>query len=163
MSIQSTAAPVLDVLELVDDDARRADLRRARHHRFMLWLAAAVIAGTFLLEVRPDQRVAVRGFAAFPLPELCGTKILWGFECPACGLTRSFIFAGRGEWLRALELNRVSFLLMLAVVGQIPYRLTMLSRHRRGEPTVAALWPKLVAWAIIAALVINWCLKIVGI
>lgn len=168
MSTTSAAAPPLDELELVDDgiveDAtRRAEFARARHHRFILGLAVAVILGTFLLQVRPDQRVAVRGLAAFPLPELCGTKLLWGFECPACGLTRSFIFAGRGDWLRALELNRVGFLMMLAVVAQLPYRLTMLSRLRRGTPIADSVWPKLAAWTIIAALIVNWGLKLVGI
>ena len=179
MTINSTPTPSFDVLEVVVDDehtralsaaraaaqrledARFAEFRQARHHRLMLWIAAGVIAGTFLLEVRPDQRVAVRGFGSFPLPELCGSKVVWGFECPACGLTRSFIRAGRGEWLRSLEANRVGFLMMLAVVGQIPYRLAMLGRFRRREPTDAR-WPKLVAWLIIAALVVNWGLKISG-
>lgn len=165
----STAAPSLDVLEVVADeellrleDLRAAARRRARHHRFMLWVTAAVIAGTFLLEVRPDQRVSLRGFPSLILPETCASKVVWGFDCPACGLTRSFIFAGRGEWLRSLEMNRMGFLLMLAVVAQIPYRLTMLNQWRRNQPGTARR-PKLVAWLIIAALFVNWVLKMCGV
>jgi hypothetical protein len=88
----------------------------------MLWIACAVIAGTFLLEVLPDHRVALRGFTSYPLPELCGSRVAFDVECPGCGLPRSFIWAGRGEWLRALQMNRVGFLMMLAVVGRLVVR-----------------------------------------
>jgi len=139
----------------------REAARRAKHHRFMLWMAAVVIVFTFLLEVRPDQRVAFRGLPAFPLPESCGSKMMWGIECPGCGLTRSFIWAGRGEWLRSYHINRVGFLMMLAFVGQIPYRLAMLGRYRRGEPTDSR-WPTRIGSLLIAALFLNWGLKLLG-
>lgn len=144
------------------DAAYRRELSRAKHHRLMLWLAAMIVGGTFLLEVRDDQRVTLRGVPSVVLPESCAGKVVFGYECPGCGLTRSFIWAGRGEWLRSLEMNRVGFLMMLAVVGQIPYRLAMLGRFRRGEPTTLR-WPARIGWFLIAALFINWGLKLFGI
>lgn len=144
------------------EERRAAAAERAKHHRLMLWIAGAIIAGTFLLEVLPDQRVALRGLTSYPLPELCGSRLALGIECPGCGLTRSFIWAGRGEWLRALEVNRVGFLMMLAVVGQIPYRILMLRHFERGEMPELA-WPRRFGWALIAMLFGNWALKICGV
>lgn len=151
-----------EVREPTTEERRLAAAERAKHHRLMLGIAGVVIAGTFLLEVLPDQRVALRGLTSYPLPELCGSRLALGVECPGCGLTRSFIWAGRGEWLRALEMNRVGFLMMLAVVGQIPYRILMLRHFERGEMPELA-WPRRIGWALIALLFGNWALKVCGI
>ncbi len=151
-----------DACEPTAEERRAVAAERAKHHRLMLRIAGVVIAGTFLLEVLPDQRVALRGFAAYPLPELCGSRLAFGVECPGCGLTRSFIWAGRGEWVRSLEVNRVGFFMMLAVVGQIPYRILMLRHFERGVMPELA-WPRRFGWALIAMLFGNWALRICGI
>ena len=80
-----------EACEPTAEERRAAAAERAKHHRLMLRIAGVVIAGTFLLEVLPDQRVALRGFTAYPLPELCGSRLAFDIECPGCGLTRSFI------------------------------------------------------------------------
>ena len=39
------------------------------------------------------------------VPELCTLRKVLGIRCPGCGLTRSFVFMGHGEWWTALRMN----------------------------------------------------------
>src|SRR5437868_6430090 len=53
-----------------------------RRHREMLGLATVVIGLSCLLEVRSDQRVALRWLPDYPLPETCLSRSLFHIECP---------------------------------------------------------------------------------
>jgi hypothetical protein len=152
------AADPVDVLPV-----REAGAWRIKHHRLMLRLSVAALCLTFLLEVLPDgQRVAVRGFSTYPLPETCGAKLLWGGECPGCGLTRSFIWASRGQWERSLAANRLGLLMLAACVAQIPYRITMIRSSER-DGRNSGRWAGYFGAALIALLIGNWVLKVLGV
>jgi len=135
---------------------------RSRHVS-MFWIAIAVIVLSFALRVRADQRVSLIGLGGLPVPELCGSRLWFGFDCPGCGLTRGFIRLASGDWSGAIVLNRVAPLLAFAVLAQIPYRLTIL----RGWPPARRLaespWPNAFGWLLIIALVSNWMLKLLGV
>jgi hypothetical protein len=47
------------------------------------------------------------GLPEFQLP--CLFKILFGFECPGCGMTRALAAIFHGDFLRAIELNFIAF------------------------------------------------------
>ena len=165
--MQSTTAPATDIW--IDDDAnRRAALTGARRereigrHRSMLWLSLLAIGLACLLQVRSDQRVEFRWGWAGPLPESCGSRIFLGMECPGCGMTRSFIYLSQGQWSAAWKVNRVGWLLALATVMQIPYRLYCMRELRAGRPA-RFRWSAWGSWILIAALLGNWTLKQFGI
>lgn len=128
----------------------------------MLRIAAAVVVLAVLLQVRTDQRVEF-GFApGYPMPETCGSRILWGIECPGCGLTRSFVWLCHGNWSAGWRAHRIGWLMLAAVLGQAPYRLLALAELHSGtirEP----VWPKVFGWSLIAALIGNWLLRQFGI
>ena len=124
----------------------------------MLAMATVVIVLSCVLKIRTDQKVAVTGFLSLPMPELCLSKSLWGLKCPGCGLTRSFIHLAHGRFHESMSLNRIGWVLALATVLQIPYRiwgLWYLSKHKTTEPIPAWL-PMAFAWCLILVLVGNW-------
>ena len=54
----------------------------ARRHWVVLAIACAVWLLAFLLHELPGGRVAVRGIPQFPLPQACGSRVLFGFALP---------------------------------------------------------------------------------
>lgn len=125
----------------------------------MLFAAVGIIALSFALEVRADQRVAPRGFADYPLPETCLARAAWGGRCPGCGLTRSFIRLAEGDWRGAAAAHRLGWLLALAVLLQVPYRWYCLSRGDCSAAfLVACRW---FGWFLVCLLLANWLLDVV--
>ena len=149
---------------LVPDDSCliRESHRRGRDHS-LLWISVAVLALSFLLQVRSDQRVALLGFDRLPAPEMCGSRLWFGIECPGCGLTRGFIRLAAGDWSRAVALNRAAPLLAFAVLIQIPYRLASLLAWTPARRFGDSTWSSACGWVLIVALIGNWLLNLLGV
>lgn len=125
-----------------------------RGHWWMLAITSGVVALSFLLQVRSDQRVAFRFLPDHPLPELCSSRNIFGVDCPGCGLTRSFIHLARGDWHASVAAHRLGWLIALAVLLQIPYRLFAL---RRDERWPSDSWlPMLLGYSLFVALAAEW-------
>lgn len=154
-----------DVAWVITDEEAAALAARQRQmirrHRFMLQLATFVVVMSFLLEVRPDQRVQFWFAPSWPLPETCGTRWLFKTDCPGCGLTRSFILMSRGRWDEAFHLNRAGWLMGLAVLLQFPYRLAAMAEVRRGLFRTRP-WAEWFGWALPAAVIVNWVARMSG-
>jgi hypothetical protein len=106
----------------------------------MLGASVLVAAAVFLLEVLPDgERVAVRGLGHWPLPHSCLTRVWFARRCPACGLTRSIVHLAHGDGPASVRAHRVGWILALAIVAQIPYRIIALRRLGRSpiDPRLA--------------------------
>ena len=128
----------------------------------MLWLCTAIIVLACLFEIRPDQRIQLRGGLAPPLPELCASRTYFGIECPGCGLTRSFIALSRGQLWQAWQLNRFSWVLAIALLAQYPYRIWNLWQLRTRIPKQST-WPDWIAIGLLAILIANWAFRLSGI
>lgn len=159
------AAPAAnaDVVWL-EDDQTRAELnhvdqrRRAQlldRHWTMLGISVAVIVLSFALQLNPAGRVRASWLPFDSLPPLCGSRAIFGFNCPGCGLTRSFVALAAGDFAESFRLHRVGWLMAVAVVLQIPYRLWGLWEVHRGVLAERS-WPTWFGRALIAALVLNW-------
>ena len=123
-----------------------------RRHREMLVISLFVIALSFALFVRADGRVALRGLGQYPMPETCLSHTLFGIDCPACGLTRSFIELARGDWSASLSYHRLGWMMALAVLLQVPYRgLCLMTSRSLVRPITSTF-----ALALIGALLLNW-------
>lgn len=138
------------------EQARQIDRSRDRHLT-MLWLSGAIVVAAFLLQIRERETVVVSWLPALSLPELCGSRALFGIECPGCGLTRSFVALAAGDIRESLRFHRVGWLLALAVAAQFPYRGFALweLRHRVRDRR----WPAWCGQVLIAALLGNWLLR----
>lgn len=106
-------------------------------HWTVLILSLAVTVLAFLLQVHENGRVSLFGDSRFILPELCGSRVWLGVECPACGLTRSFIALADGNVAASLQHHWAGWLAALAMVVQIPYRVLII----RTSPVPTALPP----------------------
>ena len=130
----------------------------------MLLIATIIVVLSFVLQVRSDQRVELRFLPDYPFPETCLSRSMWGIACPGCGLTRSFILLVRGQFAESFAVNRTGWLLAVAVLVQFPYRLFMLrqlARHGYPEPDWH-LATTVFSAVLIAALVVNWGLALIG-
>jgi hypothetical protein len=144
-----------------DSPGSSADVQTVQRHWQMLWIACAVIVLSLVLQVRSDDHAAFCFLPDWPIPSSCPSQAIFGVDCPGCGLTRSFIFMAHGDWHRAFSKHRVGWLLALAVVLQIPYRLAgLLGRNR--QPLGKHL-PKLFGMVLIVALIGNWVLLLFGV
>lgn len=116
-----------------DSVVPRPRLRRgAAEHWAWLIIASAVVALSFVLEVRGTEQVGTALGPDVVLPNLCLYRAGLGVNCPGCGLTRSFLYLARGDLAASWQMHRLGWILALAVVGQIPYRIYRLCRP--GKP-----------------------------
>ncbi|MGH7139707.1 MAG: DUF2752 domain-containing protein [Pirellulales bacterium] len=127
-------------------------------HWHLILLAAGVIVAAAMLEVLPNERVALRGLQSYPLPHLCMSRLLYGYSCPGCGLTRSFVHLAHGDWHAAWNVHRCGWLLAALVVAQIPYRALVLAGLVRPLSGRVAQY---LAFTILSVLVVNWALSLV--
>jgi hypothetical protein len=134
--------------------------QRRERHRFMLGLALFIVAASFFLQFNDGQSVRLP-WLDVALPPLCGSRALFNVECPGCGLTRSFIALAAGDWHTSFHYHRLGWLMALAVVMQIPYRVVALRELRLGH-FAERTWPTWFGNALIVALIANWLVKMIG-
>lgn len=126
----------------------------------MLIVAAGVVVLAVALEVRPEQRVAFRGLADYPLPETCMARGIFATPCPGCGLTRSIIHLTRSDWRASVATHRLGWLLAAAILFQFPYRLLALAY---GDPPRPFLFLcRCFGHVLIFLLLANWILTLLG-
>lgn len=132
---------------------RGSDVQRREWHRAMFVVALTIVGLSCVLSVRDDQRVAFVGFAAAALPETCGMRILFQRDCPACGLTRSFIYLAHGDVSSSIGVHRFGWLLAMVVLLQLPYRWMALRWPALSLSTRAATW---ILGLFVALFLANW-------
>ncbi len=154
--------PPDDATWLLDDDEESSDdgdERQVRRHREVLAASLVVLAVAFALVEVPGGRVAVRGLTRYPLPHTCMSRMLFGLNCPGCGLTRSFVHLAEGEWAAAWRCHRLGGLMAAVLIFQVPYRLLALRRPE--HPLIPARWQGRLGLALVALLIVNWLADVV--
>ena len=76
-----------------------------------------------------------------PLPATCIFRMVTGFRCPGCGLTRSFTFLGHDQVLDAFRMHPLGPFLYLLMLHQMGVRILwiwrFISGRRAGKETTA--------------------------
>jgi Protein of unknown function (DUF2752) len=156
--IPAAAPAAQSVLAMADFDRTELRMRQLRkHHRTMLEIAFFIVAVSFVLRLGDAEGVSVVG-TNVELPNLCGSRALFGVSCPGCGLTHSFVAIASGELQQSLKYHRLGWLLMLAVLAQIPYRIFALRELRFS--IAERVWPSVCGYFLIAVLFANWLLTL---
>lgn len=142
------------------DEHATSEIRR---HISVIVAAVLVLILATLLVVRSDERVALRWWPSWPAPETCLSRTWLQIDCPACGLTRSFVLLAAGQFAESVQRHRVGWLVVLFVVWQIPYRLLRVRTiMKTGMTRLATRWPRRCTFAAAAILVVNWIGKLCG-
>lgn len=130
----------------------------ALYHAILLAIAIGVLVVACLLQVRPDQRVALSGWPDWPFPETCQSKVTFGVPCPGCGLTRSFVYLAHGNLAASLAVHPIGWLIALFVAAQIPYRFWAL-RTRNSAP-LGERAPWIITTMLFLLLIATWIVRI---
>jgi len=93
------------------------------------------------------------GAEDLPSFTFCVFRRITGLDCPACGMTRAFLWAGRGQWSKAFAAHPAGPLVWLWSVWKFLLSGVRLSAGKPEPPL--SLWPPL-SGAIL--LVILWTL-----
>jgi len=142
------------------ETADKAWRDRRHRHWTMLCVACFVLAMSLVLQVQHGEQVAFAGRPDLPLPGMCLSYSLFGMKCPGCGLTRSFIYLAHGDLQSSLRMHRVGWILALALLLQIPYRIASLLRP--GREVLGLVIPRLFGHLLIALLIGNWLQTIIA-
>lgn len=162
-SAAAMASPQVDTMSLLRESEQPLAVRSTVasaiwFHAMMLALSLIVVGLSMTMRIPGEEQVFLPGMNA-PVPGMCASRQLFGFNCPGCGLTRSFICLGHGQFSRAWHFNPGGVLFFLFVVAQIPWRITQLILIRTGigERWVGKFdW---VLWIVTGALVLQWILR----
>jgi hypothetical protein len=124
-------------------------------HCFLLAIGVIVVALSMLMRTTGQTAVFLPGFDR-PLPPSCTTQVLFGLDCPGCGMTRAFISIGHGQFQQAWRFNAASFVVYPFIAVQIPWNLLqigMLLWRKRAIELPYVYWlPVLVA----IVLMMHW-------
>lgn len=152
---------VSEPFEIIPEIVAETGADRRRRHLYFLAAAVIVAALAWALEVRPDERVAFRGFSQWPLPQSCYSRAVFGMPCPGCGLTRSFVYLARGAWSAAWREHRLGWLLAGLVALQFPYRLWAIVRG--GQTGLSTRLTTAFAVVLMVLLVLNWAFGLLAV
>jgi hypothetical protein len=133
------------------------------YHLVLLAASSVVLLLAFLLSIRGQTQV-VLPLVNVPLPELCMSRRMFGFSCPGCGLTRSFISLAQGDLAAAWAFNPAGVLLFGITAFQVPFRTLQLWRIRRGLPEVVIHRTGLAAlFAVVVVMIGQWLWRLMGV
>jgi hypothetical protein len=139
--------------------AHRVRALRERHWAFLV-VSAAIIVAACLLRFGEAGHLSVAGSSGLTLPTVCGSRLLFGIDCPGCGLTRSFVALAKGDLAASFRYHHLGWVLALAVLAQIPYRIWRLRELK--TQSVERRWPLWFGQSLIVLLIGNWVGKMLG-
>ncbi len=130
-------------------------------HAAILLVSVAVLALSMMLSSSGQTKVVIP-LLDVPMPELCTWNRFTGWDCPGCGLTRSFVCLGHGQLIRAFTFNPVGPILFLLMVAQIPYRSAQLVRIRLGKtPFALGKLGARLGIAVLVATLVQWFVRMI--
>jgi len=115
-----------------------------------------------LLRVDARGRVLMPYTDGPPLPGSCMMRNVLHIDCPACGLTRSFITLADGQFARSFAFHRLGPLLFLYVLLQIPLRAYALLTGRAALVEPQARYSLPLIWGFLVVLFLNWGYNVVS-
>ena len=128
-------------------------------HLLFLALACSVLLMSLLMSSDGGTQVFLPGFKS-AIPAMCSTRVLFGIDCPGCGLTRAFIAISHGQFLQAWEFNHASFFVYAFVAAQLPWHLVQLWRLARHRLPIKSNVVYLAPIGLVVVLFVNWLIKL---
>ena len=128
------------------------------YHFSILVLAVGVLWLSFAMRLEGLHSVFLPG-SVIPLPESCLSLLWFGFECPGCGLTRSFICCSRGDWEASIQFNFAGPWMYLLVWIQVPWQSWQLTKLCRGREPFFSTWLFAFPALVLLMLMAQWLMR----
>jgi hypothetical protein len=160
-SIEPDSVPSPDARHTLVDAVPRGGVTDYAFHGALFGMCLVIFTLAVLFRVDGPEKVVVP-FLNQPLPPTCSMKTLTGFDCPGCGLTRSFVSLAHGNVFKAFSFNFAGPWLFGLMFFQLIYRPWQLwrvyKRQREFDLTNLGGWT-LVTLALV--LVAQWSVRVV--
>jgi hypothetical protein len=129
---------------------------------FLVVLGVSALGSALLLHPGPDEFVYFPNGVRFG--DTCAFITLTGQPCPQCGMTRSWVYAARGQWVTSFWYSPGGLALFLwiqlgAVIGAV--RLITRTPDRLVPP-----WALNVGWVLfwlVGLYAVPWVLRLLGV
>ena len=162
----ATYATYVGFMHEVIDNTSNSDLQNVGVNRseiclhlLFLGMATIVLLMSFLMRYEEGTRVFLPGIQS-AIPSICSSRLLFGINCPGCGLTRAFIAISHGQFQAAWNFNPASFAVYAFVAVQIPWHLMQLWRFSRHRPPIEHAVVYLAPIGLVIVLFVNWLLRL---
>ena len=90
----------------------------------------------------------------------CSSILLWGMQCPACGMTTSWALFTRGAWLESASVNAGGFTLALIALAYLPASCYFCFTGRASRNERFSLGLAIALVLAIAIAVSQWLIKL---
>ena len=124
----------------------------------VLSAASFAILMSFVLNIGPNGKVYFP-YVQQPLPETCSSRILFGMDCPGCGMSRAFISISDEELEKALQFNSASLIVYLFIAAQIPWHTYQIYRTFQPRGPVDTWWTLLPPIGVIAWMLVCYFVR----
>lgn len=129
---------------------------RNRFDILILLLSVLLLIIPYFVTVRDGKYLTLKGQSEIKLPATCMTRQLLGINCPACGMSRSIIEWMHGHFSAAWDYHRLSLIILLLILLQIPYRSYILVAGRRMEFFSNPKYIACFSYFMIFIFFVNW-------
>ena len=89
----------------------------------------------------------------------CSLRLLAGIRCPACGMTTSWSYFSRGNWLASISTNAGGFLLALLCIALILTAAQVVRCGRLPSPRVQG-WLTIAGAGVLAVTLVDWIIRL---
>lgn len=89
----------------------------------------------------------------------CSLRVLAGIRCPACGMTTSWSYFARGNWLASMNTNAGGFLLALLSIAMILIAAQIVRHGRLPSPRVQT-WLTLAGVGVLVVTLLDWTIRL---
>lgn len=130
-----------------------------RNQYFYLLFSVLILFFSIVLSPPSEENECVQLFG-YNMPIICLHKTLNGYNCPGCGLTRSFVCFAHGQFKESFNFHRIGIVIYLFFAFQIVYRLYIIKFHSKGINKNIVYFNSYFSVVCIIALFLNWIYNI---
>ena len=118
----------------------------------------ALLASLALARALAEATPAAVHVAGHAMPVICPSRLLFGVNCPGCGMTRSVLLTLGGDLRGALGVNPAGPFLVIALI-LLAVQLLLAARAPEGSPSVTQRlrpWASLYVGVVLSVMLIQW-------
>lgn len=136
-------------------------VRKNNNDLHIVLILLLVIVSSFFLQVKNDSGYIPLG-KGVKIPEICLFKIVTGYNCPSCGMTRSFVSISHLDFAGAFGYNAAGlFAYLLCILLIISYSMKLFSFNNSIQRAFNfAVKVDIVLVAVM--IIINWLLYFIN-